>query len=438
MFRTKLLSLIIINILYFNTIGLCQLKQKNDSLLYTSLLKSYVNKIIYTKDSSLFIIAGKNKEKLIRIDDKGIIEDIAEKYNLPPETCFSDVLCMSNSRVMIGTKNNYIYFLRGKKKIWLNDKYGLTDRNVENFDYDKKLKLVVIKTAKARYLLKNENKIRNIRFVEIKDTVSTLDEIEYYFKYKIQRPVQQKFLKIVSDVDFSFRKNKYLNDDEMVNVRNKIEPGDILLRRNEYALTNIGIPGFWKHSGIYIGDLDKLNSYFEGLPMLNGQLPADYISENYPDVFEQLINQKDRIIEAIGEGVVIKPITHIANTDYFVILRTHLDKEDLFKSMMTSFEYLGTPYDYLFDFSNDDELVCTELLYNAYSPKHDKKGIIFKLGELDGKPFLSPNDIAKQYSKEQKDHNQQLSLVYFFDADLFMKKGICGNENGFCKSWKRK
>jgi len=431
--------LLFTNLLFFNTIGQCQkVITRSDSLIYANVLKDCINKIVYTKDSCVWIIAGHNREKLLRINNKGIIEDIVEKYGLHPGTLFSDVLCMRNSRILIGTKNRYIYFLRNKKITWLNAGYGLTDSIVDSFDYDKKLKLVVVKTEKARFLLKNEGKIRNIRFTEIKDTVSTVDEIIDYFKQNVRRPFQKKFLGLITGVDFSFRKDKYLNTNELIQVRNKILPGDIILRRNDLLVTNIGIPGFWKHSGIYVGDLDKLDDFFSGLQMLNGQLPSDYIKENYPDIYEHMKNEKDRIIEAIAEGVVIEPIEHIANTDYLAVLRTHLEKEDLFKSLLTAFEYLGAPYDYLFDFNNDNELVCSELLYNSFRPHHDKKGITFRMGMVEGKPFLAPNDIAKQYSKEQKEKEQQFSLVYFFDAELFLKKGVSGTESEFCKTWKRK
>ena len=438
--KTFFALFVFFNVLYFNTVVHCQTSLPNDSLLYANILKNPIHKIIYNKDGYLFIIAGNNKEKLIKIkiNNKGAIEDLVERYNLPPGTVFSDVLCMRNSCILIGTKNQYIYFLRNKKITWLNKKYGLTDSIVENFGYDKKQKLVVVKTEKSRFLLKNENKIRNIRFAEIKDTVSTVDEIIDYFKQYVKKPFQKKFLGIVTGVDFSFRKDKYLNDNELVKVKSIVFPGDVILRRNELQVTNIGIPGFWKHSGIYVGDLSQFDSFFTGLPMLNGQQPSDYIKENYPEIYKKLLNEKTRIIEAIAEGVVIEPVEHIAKTDYLAVLRTHLDKEDIFKSLLTAFEYLGTPYDYLFDFNNDNELVCSELLYNSFRPHHDKNGITFRMGMNDGKPFLFPNDIAKQYSKEKKEHKQQFSLVYFFDAALYMKSGKTGTEDEFCKSWKRR
>ena len=411
---------------------------KSDSLLYANILKDCVNKIYYLKDSSVVIIAGVNNDRLIKIDDKGIFENIVEKFGLPSQTLFTDVLCLNKSHIMIGTKGQYIYFLRNKKMIWLNEKYGLTDSYVENFDYDKKQKLVVIKTANARFLLKNESKIRNIRFIEIKDTISTVDDIIYYFRQNLQRPVQKKFLELITGMDFSFRKDKYLNNQELLKVKNILLPGDIILRRNELQLTNVGIPGFWTHSGIYVGSLKKLDSLFTGFEMLKGQSPSNYIEENYPEVYGKLKDKDFLVIEAIAEGVVIKPLEHIGNSDYLVSLRTHLSKEDIFKSLLTAFEYFKTPYDYLFDFQNDNEVVCSELLYNSFIPSNYKSGVTFKMSEREGKPFLTPNDIAKQYCKERKDPSNQFDLIYYFDAEFFLKEKTPPDADDFCHTWKRK
>jgi len=436
--KTLPILLVLIYICGSNSAAYCQYISKSDSLLYANILKDCVNKIYYLKDSSVVIIAGEKNNKLIKIDNKGIFENVVEKYGLPSQTTFTDVLYLKKSHLMVGTKGQFIYFLRNKKTIWLNEKYGLTDAFVENFDYNKKQKLVVIKTANARFLLKNENKIHNIKFVEIKDTVSTFDDIIYYFRQNLQRPIQKKFLELVTGVDFSFRKEKYLNNQELLKVKKTLLPGDIILRRNELQLTNVGIPGFWTHSGIYVGSLRKLDSLFTGFEMLKGQNPSNYIEENYPEVYDKLNDKDFLVIEAIAEGVVIKPLEHIGNSDYLVALRTHLAPEDIFKSLLTAFEYFKTPYDYLFDFQNDNEVVCSELLYNSFIPGNDKKGVTFRMSEREGKPFLTPNDIARQYCKEKKEATSQFDMIYYFDGEYSLKKKTPPDADDFCHTLKKK
>ncbi|OPZ96821.1 MAG: 2',5' RNA ligase family [Bacteroidetes bacterium ADurb.Bin408] len=396
-----------------------------------------LHKLCYAKDSTLCIIAGDNSNMLFLKSRNNEPENLSNKYALPKNIRFSDVIFLSNNRILVSTYGYYAFLLSNRRMIWLNDKFGLNDSTVTGFDYDKKLRLIAANTSGSRYLMKNETKIRNIRFVEIKDTVSTFDEIINYFRQNVQKKFQREFLVLIKDVDFSFRKDKYLNAEEQINLKKNLQPYDIILRRNEMQLTNIGIPGFWTHSGIFIGSLAILDRIFGGLALLNEQSPSAYIEENYPEVYGQLKDKTDLVIEAISEGVVIKPLEHIANSDYLVVLRTHLPKEDRFKSLMTAFEYFNTPYDFLFDFSNDNEVVCSELVYNSFRPHHDKTGVTFKMGEREGKPMLSPNDIARQYCQELKKDSGQLDVVYYFNAVSARKIKPEHYQNDFCKTLKK-
>ncbi len=421
------------------TLLIAQSGKGQDSLYYALLVKSPVQKLCFAKDSSLCIIAGEHRDKLYFKNRHTGIENLNSKYDIPADIHFSDIIFLSNNRILIGTEGHYAYLLSNRKLIWLNDKFGLNDSTVTAFDYDTKLKLIAATTTGSRYLMKNETKIRNIRFVEIKDTVSTFDEIINYFRQNVQKRFQKEFLVLIKDIDYSFRKDKYLylGVEEVIKLKKAIQPCDIILRRNEMQITNIGIPGFWTHSGIYIGSLAHLDIFFSGLPLLAEQKPSAYIEENYPDVFAHLKGRTDLVIEAISEGVVIKPLEHIANSDYLVVLRTRLGKEDCFKSLMTAFEYFNTPYDFLFDFSNDNELVCSELVYNSFKPHHDKSGVVFKMGEREGKPMLSPNDIARQYCSELKKTSPQLEMVYYFNAVSSRQIRHQNDENDFCKTLKK-
>jgi hypothetical protein len=405
-----------------------------DSTYFASLLQIRVNRIIHSPDSSIWVIAGENNEDLYKITSNGIVHKIDEEFQIPSHTNYSDVLSLQGSNVLIATSNDYLYFLRNRKKVWINAQYGLSDSAVRNLEWDSRLKLVSIKTSNSRFLVYHPNRLRNFQITEIQDTVSTMDEISYFLKQNFRLRIQKGICTIASDIDLSFRKQKYINETDLEVLNNILIPGDLIIKRNDSQLANVGIPGFWTHSAIFIGGLEMLDSLFKDHPMLDSLTPREYISENYPEMYQQLLGRKDLIIEGIAEGVLINPVEHIAMSDYLAVIRPQLPQQDIFKSILSSFDYLGAPYDFLFDFSNDNEVVCSELIYNAFKPSYDKQGIIFTIGELSGRPFLSPTDLARQCCKEMDGSIPQMKLVFFYDAEKEHKKAIQRNGIEFCKT----
>ena len=51
-------------------------------------------------------------------------------------------------------------------------------------------------------------------------------------------------------------------------LRNEIDgmmqPGDVIISRKNWYLSNIGLPGFWPHAAFYLGEADELEA--KGLP----------------------------------------------------------------------------------------------------------------------------------------------------------------------------
>ena len=431
--KKNLILLFLISV-FLNTSAFAQ-KKNHDSTYYAKILNESILKVTYTKDSAAWIIAGEKGNKLFYLNNKKT-KNISEKIHLPANNEYSDLYCLNNGNLILGTKNNFLYIIHNKKVFWLNKAYGLNDSTIVAIQKLNSKDRIIVKTKKSWFEMSNYKKIRSVRFKEINDSTASDDFSEFY-RQNLQLPVQKLICDISSPIDYSFRKIKYVNDSTVSKIKRAIQPGDIIIKRNDNQVTNWGISGFWTHSGIFIGGEKELDIYFDSLKMLNGQKPTEYIKENYPDIYPLIAARAGLIIEAIGEGVVINPVDHIAKVDYMAILRTKLDKEDIFKSLLTSFEYLGTPYDFLFDFSSDETVVCSELVYLSFRPAPDKKGINFKLGELNGKPFLSPNDIAKQYSDEYETTQQQFNLVMYFEGDKKIKSATPKDEKRFCQTYKK-
>lgn len=241
-------------------------------------------------------------------------------------------------------------------------------------------------------------------------------------------PIQKAFAVSITGKQLTSRKEKFITEEQMNNHRDMLEPGDIIVRRNNWQLTNGGIPGFWTHSGLYLGSLEKLDNYFSGEEELEGKKFSEYIAEKFPEIYENYLDNNPEIIESIAKGVVLTPLNNMFISDYFAALRPKLTKNQKFKAIIKSFEFYGEPYDYSFDFNNSDELLCSEMLYNIY-----KNDINFRLRFVKGKIFYSPNDFIKQFAQE-RDGNGMNFVIYLKGSEK-NKKAYSENQAELKRSW---
>lgn len=246
-----------------------------------------------------------------------------------------------------------------------------------------------------------------------------------YIRNDIGRPVSRTICMAAAKVDFSGRDNKYISRADLKEIKKELRPGDIIFRRNEDQLSNIAISGFWTHSGIYIGGRDEINEFFGDLVVLKGKRPSEYIEQKYPVVYRRLVFRRHLIIEAVGEGVTVSPIDHFANADYFSAIRPEIDKEALFRVILAAFDNYGKPYDFLFDFQNDDSFFCSEFVYKSFLKAG--RGVHFINPPADGEPFITPNDLALQAT----DPSSVFRFVVFYCTDGYRKKAYKKNKEEF-------
>lgn len=249
----------------------------------------------------------------------------------------------------------------------------------------------------------------------------------------------QKWIAIrITGVDYSRRKEKYISNEDIDVMKEELLPGDILLKRNNYQLTNIGLPGFWTHSAIYLGCVEELDKYFVDMLLGDYQCVSEYLKVMYPKVYDSLYDKNNRpyIIEVIAPGVIINSLDAIAKVDYFSALRPKLFKEDKLKALFVAFEYLGKAYDYNFDIMTDNALFCSELVYKAYLCSNNKKGIKFTLEPKAGRLLLSPNSIIKKFDEEFNSKNAEFDFVLFYDGSEKERKAIRKNAKELKATWK--
>jgi hypothetical protein len=218
-------------------------------------------------------------------------------------------------------------------------------------------------------------------------------------------------------------------------------PGDIMLQRRNWHVSNVGIPGFWTHSAIYTGDLETLDTFFasefpyDGFEsmsqLMQSQTPVAYTS--YSARNESGYNPS--VIEAIEPGVVAQSIVKSADADFVVVLRPNLSKRDIFLALIKAFSNAGKPYDFNFDFDTRDALVCSELVYDAYFERlPEKVGLQMDTSLVSGRKIVSPFDIAKKYVDERASADRELTFVYFLRSDEKTKDVQSATEEDFVQS----
>lgn len=209
------------------------------------------------------------------------------------------------------------------------------------------------------------------------------------------------------------RRDYLITPEMLAGYHARFEPGDILIQRRNWHMTNIGIPGFWPHVALYVGSPEEVKSYFGDL----GFQPLDTIQALCPEAFDAFRQMDEdgfpvRVIEAIRPGVIFQSLETSARCDYLAVIRPNLSKAEKFKALLAAFSHFGKPYDLNFDFSTDNELVCSELVYKAY--KSSGK-LPLQPEIINGRRLLPPNRLAEQVAADMGEA-QAFSFVLFLDA----------------------
>ncbi|NQU25680.1 MAG: hypothetical protein HQ567_30705 [Candidatus Nealsonbacteria bacterium] len=162
-----------------------------------------------------------------------------------------------------------------------------------------------------------------------------------------------------------------------------LQPGDVIICRKEYAITNYFLPGYWKHAALYLGEPAEL----EALGI------ADH--ENVRPRWARLLSpdalHPHRVLEAMKDGVQIRPVASPCASDAVVVVRPRLATGDVAEALARGLCHEGKPYDFDFDFTRADRLVCTEVVYRSYE---GIGGMRFDLTSRAGRLTFSAEDLV--------------------------------------------
>ncbi|MBT2989677.1 MAG: hypothetical protein KME65_11995 [Candidatus Thiodiazotropha sp. (ex Ctena orbiculata)] len=284
----------------------------------------------------------------------------------------------------------------------------------------------------------------------IRQTIKNGMQIVKDTSFKALFPIQKGVSEWMGDVRVIRPHQSLITIEQIRTLQPRLEPGDLLLERREWYLSNIGLPGFWPHAALYIGTPEQRRNYFQSPDIQawarqQGIADGDFeslLKTRYPEAYaESLIKQENnhlpRVIEAISEGVVFTTLEYSAAADTLAALRPRLTKLDKAKAILRAFHYSGRPYDFNFDFLTDSQLVCTELVYKAYEATNTKAGISFPIEKIVGRLATPANLIVKQFDQNYGTDKQQFDLVLFVDGHEKTRVALESDLASFRKSWKR-
>ena len=263
-------------------------------------------------------------------------------------------------------------------------------------------------------------------------------------------PVQKTVAEWMGDTRVTLRRN-LVTPEQAREMAARMRPGDLIVERRNWFLSNVGLPGFWPHAVLYLGRPEDLAKDFDGDPDTRAWLAS---LPGAPATLEQALatltpkawtdygrgdteGNPFRVIEAVSEGVIFNAVEESCCGDYVAALRPRLRPVDKARAVLEAFRNYGKPYDYNFDFVTDSCLVCSELCWKSYLPAEGKKGLDIPLAEICGRRTLPPNDLIRLYDKEGDGPDRQFDFVYFLDGMERLQGAVVRDAAALRASWKR-
>ncbi len=169
-----------------------------------------------------------------------------------------------------------------------------------------------------------------------------------------------------------------------------IRPGDVFINRKEHAITNYFLPGYWPHAAFYIGRTEELEQF--GVPThVNGK-------PRWRRLLECDTTTPGRVVEAMKDGVWIRSLASPFAADAITVIRPQLPDTEIVEAIDRALFHDGKPYDFDFDFTRSDRLVCTEVVYRSFE---GESGIRFPLTQRAGRLTLAAEDLLRMALNRQ-------------------------------------
>ena len=188
-------------------------------------------------------------------------------------------------------------------------------------------------------------------------------------------------------------------DEQVKQIKSLVEPGDIILTYTAGYMSNVFLPGTFKHGITYIGNVQQRTD----MGLTKHKIKKHTISDKQYSCFtnnmaiaEHPKGYEANVIEAVSEGVIMNSLDYLLKThiNRMLILRPKISDKERIKQLAILFNYIGTPYDFNFNFSDDTHQCCTELIYRALN---NKGNIDLSFGKMKGKWVLTADNIVNYH-----------------------------------------
>ncbi len=159
-------------------------------------------------------------------------------------------------------------------------------------------------------------------------------------------------------------------------VAAKLKAGDILLDKAPFRLSDSFIPGYWGHVAIWVGSADELRA----LGIWDHPVVRKYHDK---------IGKGKSVVEALRAGVQMNSLRHFMNIDDLAVIReTAITDQQRAQVIIQALRQVGKGYDFNFDVETTDRIVCSELVYHAYSHQ------AWPTEKHLGRATISPDNVA--------------------------------------------
>ena len=173
-------------------------------------------------------------------------------------------------------------------------------------------------------------------------------------------------------------------------LRDVLRPGDVLVTRKEHALTNYFLPGYWPHAALFLGQRQQLEQL--------GISGHANVAPRWRRLLSVDAAEPRRVLEAMKDGVLIRSLASPCGVDAICVLRPQLTEPEIAEALTRGLFHEGKSYDFDFDFSRSDRLVCTEVVYRSFE---GVGGVQFQLTRRAGRMTLAAEDLIQM----ALDHN---------------------------------